>query len=86
MFSDEAPTLFILFILSHGYADGKIATDTKIPHEGEPREVEYETFSTKSVFEALKANAFIKDTLKLLFLGVSFENPNLYYCTGEGSY
>jgi hypothetical protein len=32
----------------------------------------YETFTTASVFEALKYNARLKNALKLVFFGVSF--------------
>jgi len=64
------PTLFILFILSHGDADGKIMTDHKL--EGTE---DYETFTTASVFEALNRNKRLNDALKLVFLGVSFSKP-----------
>jgi hypothetical protein len=67
LFSAEAPTLFILFILSHGKEGGVIETDHK-NHEGS-----FETFTTKSVFHALKGNPFLKNTLKLIFFGVSIK-------------
>jgi hypothetical protein len=76
LFSDVAPTLFILFILSHGTADGKIQTD----HRGN-----YESFTTKAVFEALKKNEFLKDALKLVFLGVSLKIYNLSLIQNEAS-
>ena len=63
LFLAEAPTLFVLFILSHGNAHGKIETD----HKGN----DHKFFTTKSVFQALKKNAFLKDALKLVFIGVS---------------
>jgi hypothetical protein len=65
----EKPTLFMLFILSHGKADGKIQTHHLLD-EHDPKK-NYETFTTESVFRALKENAFLKDALKLVFLGVS---------------
>jgi len=67
MVSAITPTMFFLFILSHGDADGKIHTD--YPNQNDKRS--FETFSVNSVFEALKDNALLKDTLKLVFLGVS---------------
>jgi hypothetical protein len=70
LFSDEAPTLFILFISSHGNADGKILTERKVLIEGKK---EYESFTTESVFRALRENSFLKDALKLVFIGVSFK-------------
>jgi hypothetical protein len=33
---------------------------------------DYETFTTASVFEALKCNDWLKNALKLVFFGVSF--------------
>lgn len=72
VFSDEAPTLFILIISSHGSADGHIQTDRKIPIESEPGMQRYETFTTKIVFEALKTNAWLKDAPKLVFFGVRY--------------
>jgi hypothetical protein len=65
-FSDT-PTLFILFILSHGDADGKIMTDTKTPGKEN-----YESFTTEAVVRALKSNKLLENTLKLVFFGVSF--------------
>jgi hypothetical protein len=60
--------------LSHGDADGKIMTDQKT--QGTES---YETFTTASVFEALKYNALLKDALKLVFLGVIFL-ATIYVC------
>jgi len=59
--------MFIVFILSHGDENGKILTDKKIQTEGREG---YESFTTESVFEALKENACLKDALKLVFFGV----------------
>ena len=69
LFSVEAPTLFILFISSHGDADGKILTDKTKLIKGKDT---YESFTTESVFLALKKNPCLKDALKLVFFGVSF--------------
>jgi hypothetical protein len=64
LFLAEAPTLFILFILSHGNANGIIYTD----HVGSD-----EFFTEKSVSDALKKNEFLKGVVKLLFLQVGFK-------------
>jgi hypothetical protein len=67
LYSDEAPTVFVLFVLSHGQPEGIIQTHFIDPAGG------YETFTTESVFEALKANTFLESAVKVLFLGVSFK-------------
>jgi hypothetical protein len=67
-FPDKPPTLFILFILSHGAADGKIMTDQKA--QGTTNN---ESFTTGAVFRALKDNKWLDKALKLVILGVSFE-------------
>jgi hypothetical protein len=72
-FADQQPTLFILFILSHGDADGKIMTH----HYNQ--QGHYDKFTTKSVFHALKGNLYLENALKLIFLGVSFKY--LLLCT-----
>jgi len=56
------PTLFILFILSHGGIDGRILTDSK------PNEIQY--FTTFQVWDALKENKLLGQSLKVNFFGV----------------
>jgi hypothetical protein len=73
MFSD-VPSLFILFILSHGNTDGRIETDEKILMEGREH---YDNFTTETVIKALKNNDALKDAVKLVFFGVSFLRPKI---------
>jgi hypothetical protein len=67
-FPDKPPTLFVLFILYHGAADGKIMTDQKA--QGATTN---ESFTTEAVFHALKDNKWLDKALKLVILRVSFE-------------
>jgi len=60
---DEVPTLFLLFILSHGEKNGVILTDTKNSDE-------FESFTTQQVCESLKQNKHLKNCLKVTFFGV----------------
>ncbi|XP_059470365.1 uncharacterized protein LOC132193609 isoform X2 [Neocloeon triangulifer] len=58
---EQAPSVFVLYILSHGKEKGVISTDT--PHLSD----QYETFNAKEVFHALKET--FPGSLKLVFLG-----------------
>ncbi|XP_059480484.1 uncharacterized protein LOC132199609 [Neocloeon triangulifer] len=58
---NEEPSVFLLFILSHGTRNGKIFTDHKDKVTGE-----YEQFTSVQVIESLKA---LKNSLKVVFFG-----------------
>ncbi|XP_059474430.1 uncharacterized protein LOC132196058 isoform X2 [Neocloeon triangulifer] len=58
---DDAPSVFVLYVLSHGDEDGVIYTDTPYYLN------QYETFNTKDVFDSLE-HVFSK-SLKFIFLG-----------------
>ncbi|XP_059479038.1 uncharacterized protein LOC132198814 [Neocloeon triangulifer] len=61
--SDSEPSTFIFIILSHGYFDGMIFTETKIgdgPND-------YDTFNTRDLFKSLETT--FQKCLKFLFLG-----------------
>jgi len=57
------PTLFLLFILSHGGENGRIITDTKTSPP-------YDFFTTFQVWEALEKNKMLQNCLKINFFGV----------------
>jgi len=63
--SEPAPTLFLLFILSHGGENGKIFTDSK------PKEP-LDFFTTFEVWDALKGNKLLENCLKINFFGVNY--------------
>jgi hypothetical protein len=54
----DPPTVFILFILSHGDADGVIYTD------------QGNSFTIYEVWDALAGNQFLEDCLKINVFGV----------------
>ncbi|CAB3366512.1 Hypothetical predicted protein [Cloeon dipterum] len=59
--SQTPPSVFILFILSHGKRNGIIATD----HKNESGK--YVSFSTTEILDSLKELNSFKDSLKLIF-------------------
>jgi len=71
--NDECPDVFVVVILSHGHKNGLILTDQLSKPEKNLSEVETEdfySFTTEQVFDGLKKNDLIKNSLKLVFLGV----------------
>jgi len=72
--NDECPDIFVVVILSHGDKNGLILTDQLAKPEKNLSEVETEhfySFTTEQAFDSLKKNDLIKNSLKLVFLGVS---------------
>ncbi|XP_065337937.1 uncharacterized protein LOC135938275 isoform X1 [Cloeon dipterum] len=59
--TNDAPAVFVIFILSHGSRDGLIYTDHKT--EG----TDYDNFTTTEVIEAVKKNSGLENSLKLIF-------------------
>jgi hypothetical protein len=70
----EAPSIFILIVLSHGDKGGKILTDFPLdPTEQSSRILcnkDFDSFTTIDIVEQLKTVECLKDSLKLIFFGV----------------
>ncbi|XP_059489715.1 uncharacterized protein LOC132204878 [Neocloeon triangulifer] len=58
----EAPSVLLLFILSHGDENGLIYTDHKV-------DTAYETFTTKEVIDKLKSHKDLEKCLKIIVFG-----------------
>jgi hypothetical protein len=73
LFSDDPlkyqPDTFILFILSHGLNSGVILTD-KFKKDTKPSERQFQTYTTREVFDILVGSALLESCLKIIFLGV----------------
>ncbi|XP_059488485.1 uncharacterized protein LOC132204174 isoform X2 [Neocloeon triangulifer] len=68
----EAPSVLLLFILSHGDENGLIYTDHKV-------DTKYETFTTKEVIDMLKSHKDLEKCLKIIVFGVKHkEFPSTY--------
>ncbi|XP_065335878.1 uncharacterized protein LOC135936833 [Cloeon dipterum] len=63
--SSEVPSVFVLYILSHGYRDGIIFTDHY--QNEDPNDLIY--FTTAEIFDSLKKLTGFEDCLKLLNFG-----------------
>jgi len=67
------PTVFILFLLTHGGCDGKVVTDHTTDPTVNPKKVEhhhYESYNVSEVWDSLKKMSFAADCLFILFFGV----------------
>ncbi|XP_065334642.1 uncharacterized protein LOC135935939 [Cloeon dipterum] len=65
--SSDVPSVFVLYILSHGDIDGKIFTD----HSQNDDPKDFICFTTTEIFESLKMLTGFEDCLKLINFGVS---------------
>ncbi|XP_065336620.1 uncharacterized protein LOC135937396 [Cloeon dipterum] len=65
--SKDVPSVFVLYILSHGHRDGKIYTD----HYESENSKEFVSFTTTDIFNSLKNLKLFDDCLKLINLGVN---------------
>ncbi|XP_059475690.1 uncharacterized protein LOC132196811 [Neocloeon triangulifer] len=78
--SNDAPSVFIPFFLSHGNRDGVIYTD----HLDQDKN-DYEYFTTKEVVEALQSSTALEPSLKIIFFApCRGEIDDLVHAPGQG--